>query len=195
MTYQDNRRLVRSALAGNAKAEQKLRKNLTRLAKQANKKMKALEVEGLTASPAYKLAQDDLKYLRKQRKGRTKVRFPESNRSLGIVEVANLLWSVEQYLGRKTSTVKGYRENRANRLGFLKDIGIDIAGREQQFDDFMRTNWFNEFVKFDSGEAFQTIENMLDQGVEPERVNELFEEYEKGNMDFLQVTYNWEEVI
>ena len=191
-SYQQIRRISNRAMRGDAVAESKLRSELTRLGKQANKKLKALEREGLEASPAYKLAIEDLKYVRRMRQGRSRVRYPESNLSLDINEVTNALWSVANFLGRKTSTVKGFKSYLEGRRKVFENMGIDIKGREELFDEFMSTDWFNEFVKFDSTAAFTTMDEMIDNGVSVDKVKQLFKDYVEGNIDFIAATYEWE---
>lgn len=194
-SYQQIRKTANRAMKGDKVAESTLRKELTRLGKNANKRLKRLETEGLTASPAYKLAKEDIGYIRKRRGGQSKSRYPESNASLTINEVANALWSASTFLNRKTSSVRGYKNYLDSRRKTLENLGIDVKGREDKFDEFMRTDWFNEFVRFDSNAAFEIIEEMIDDEVSVSELQKLYDRYLQDSIDFVDATYDWKEYI
>lgn len=95
------------------KKERFFDKNLKRLAKKANRRMRELEAKGYK-SPAYKAVQAQLEMMgiRKSRaKGR---RFSESGKATDQNDLRQQLSVIEKFLNSKTSTRTGYEEYRQN---------------------------------------------------------------------------------
>lgn len=194
LSTQSIRTLTTKALKGDSAAESELRSRAAKIAKQANRRILNLERGGLTASPAYKLAKDDIFYIKRQRKG-LKTRYPETNVSLSIIEVEAILESANMFLGRKTSTASGYKAYVSKRKAGLAKIGLSTEGREELVNEFLNTDWFNEFKRFDSIDAIREVDRLADSGVDPEEIEELYNQYLEGKKTFTEVAYDWEKYV
>lgn len=193
-TTQSIRTLTTKALKGDSTAEAELRSRANKIAKQANRRILNLERGGLTASPAYKLAKDDIFYIKRKRKG-LKTRYPETNASLSIIEVEAILESANTFLERKTSTASGYKSYVAKRKAGLAKIGLSTEGREELVNEFLNTDWFNEFKRFDSVDAIREVDRLADSGIDPEEIEELYKQYLEGKKSFTEVVYDWEKYV
>lgn len=189
MTVNTIRKLTRKAIYGDKEAEKQLRSEQRKLAKRANQRLVRLEQSGVTDSPAYMLALQDIATLTNRK------RYFENNANRDIILVSDALLSQLAFLNRQTSTRIGYKTYINNRLKSISNMGIDVTGREKAFDEFMRTDWFNEFIRFDSIAAFQTIDEVLVNNVNVEQINKLFSDYVRGEKDIIDVTYNWEKNV
>ena len=95
------------------KKERFFDKNLKRLAKKANRRMRELEAKGYK-SPAYKAVQAQLEMMGVRKSSAKGRRFSESGKATDQNDLRQQLSVIEKFLNSKTSTRTGYEEYRQN---------------------------------------------------------------------------------
>ena len=93
------------------KKERFFDKNLKRLAKKANRRMRELEAKGYN-SPAYKAVQAQLEMMGVRKTTAKGRRFSESGKATDQNDLRQQLSVIEKFLNGKTSTRTGYEEYR-----------------------------------------------------------------------------------
>lgn len=121
------------------KKERFFDKNLKRLAKKANRRMRELESKGYK-SPAYKAVQAQLEMMGVRKSSAKGRRFSESGKAIDRNDLWRQLAVIERFLNAKTSTRTGYEEYReeiyksADEVYKLSKLGISQSDYEEIFE-------------------------------------------------------------
>ena len=121
------------------KKERFFDKNLKRLAKKANRRLRELEAKKYK-SPAYKAVQAQLEMMGVRKRSAKGRRFSESGKAIDQNDLRQQLSVINRFLSAKTSTRTGYEEYReeiyksANEIYKLSDFGISQEKYEEIFD-------------------------------------------------------------
>lgn len=188
MTKQEIRRLLRQAQSGNRKAETQLRRRLTQTAKEANQRLRRLEKYNLTGSAAYQIAKEQAKEFRNTGY------FTKNAKRGKITDIAAELQAVENFLKFQTSTVKGERRHVNSVIRAIRDNGIAVQNAQQMYD-LMATDFFAEFVDYDSWDALRAFAEMADKNITRRDLERIYEEYLNKQYDFVTITLDWKEII
>ena len=188
MTKQEIRRLTRKAQDGDRKAETQLRRRLNQAAKEANQRLRRLEKYGLTGSAAYQIAKEQA------RQFRNTGYFTKNSKRGKIAEVAQELQAVENFLKFQTSTAKGERRHINNVMRAIRDNGIPVKNAQQMYD-LMATDFFADFVDYDSWDALRAFAEMADKNITVNDLERIYDEYLNKQHDFVTITLDWEEII
>lgn len=165
-------RLARKASSGDTEALKTLQEINYRIADNANRRFKTFE-RNQVYSPSYNIT--------KNRLGERKT-FSKSKK-LTPLEYRDQILNGLKFLNAETGTVKGYREYRKKQLQNLKDnLGIEIdPDRIEEWEEFLRSELFNEFKEFDSERALLEGADAINRGLSIKEVNEKWERYKKEN--------------
>lgn len=160
--------------------EQKIQ-SLQKMSKTANSRLKTLESKGLTKN-AYAKTQRLLSY-------QNKTRFYEGKNYKNNYEIERALSQLEYFLTSKSSTVRGYKQLKKDRIQAFADKGIFIKNENvDDFYNFLSSQQFKELGKrVDSNQVIEDFAEYLKNF----SVEEILQEFDA----FLQDTkYTFEQV-
>lgn len=187
MTNSQIRALSRS---NNPDAQDKLRKELSRLSREANKRMSNLEKKGQEGLNkfAYARAKRELKKM-----GLTKYK---SGKNIPLSTITKQLYSANRFLAAKTSTITGQKELRRKAIKNIRNAGVKISyGQEDAFFRFISEDLVQELKDvYDSGRIFQQVMDAINEGKTIQDLEKAWQQYEKGEITADVAWEQWTDV-
>lgn len=174
--------LARSASRGDKSAEAKLREMNTKAVRQIRRRQQNEKKAGIV-TPAMSAL---------------KTRNP--NLSLGkkipVEQLREQLLSANRFFNSETSTVRGFRKWEKNEMNRLKERGIELTTEEFRgpWRDFLNSDAFEEFKSFDSERALNEVWERIKKGGDIQTLQERWEQYTRGDIGFLEIFDDWEDV-
>lgn len=162
-------------------------------ADRANKRMVRSERKGINNS-AYREAQAFTRDITE--KGN---RFTKSKKRLKVdIELLEQqFYATERYLRRKGSTITGAKEIEKQVIEQFESIGMNFETAEdkKQFLNFLDSDMWNEFKKYDSGDTIEKVQEGLKQGKKISVLMNRFEQWKSGQIGNLyDVLEGWDKI-
>lgn len=186
MTERELNRLMRQVSRGNEKALDEIIKEAKRQANLVNKRLKNLEKAGLTNADSYKKAQHFLS-------SNNLKSFTGSINTLkgDTSKLARELRFMNKFMEWRTSSVKGYMSYRKETFDRFRDLGLKLdKSKEEIFDDFLRSDIWNELKEFDSSYIFDA-ERSIQNGASMEKLIENWDRYQRKEIDMVTAFEKW----
>lgn len=188
MTTQDIRFKAKQARQGDKNALSALQKRYIKVVKQANERLLRLEKSGFE-SEAYKIAMREIMSIHPTKSGRYTTRI----KNIDTTELEHLLISAERFLVFQTSQVAGQKKFLTNTIKSIRAKGINITNSQQMLD-LMTSDFFAEFIQYDSEEALKTFADMANEGITLKDVKRLYDQYLTNKLDWIDITQDWEDI-
>lgn len=119
-------------------ARTQAQQELTKLARRANDRIRALKKADIN-SPAYNKAKQFLRNTQTNR-----VQFAVKNKTLTEGQVSMELQAVKEFLNSKTSTVSGYKKVQANKISVMKKKGFKTDEESKTALNFFKTKLYEK---------------------------------------------------
>lgn len=168
----------RSAKRGQKNARKDLIALNDRLIAQVNRELKTIKKKNLPSAAAKILKQ----------KGRLK-----RGRNLSNEDIRKQILDMQAFLRSKTGTAKGAKEYAEKEIKRLREAGIDmdIETFMGEWADFLSTEAFKEFKKYDSERAIMEGMDALKSGKTLEDLKDLWEMYQRKEITMMEVWNTW----